>query len=95
MADSPAKPRPKTTAWRWSVRGLLALATLIILGLVGAAIWLDSDAGHRFIISQVEALEPENGLRIRIADIAHRIDQSLDVTGGSALEIQYQATEAA
>ncbi|WP_373492395.1 translocation/assembly module TamB domain-containing protein [Parasphingorhabdus sp.] len=81
MADSPDKSRPRTTAWRWSVRSLLALGTLLILGLIGAAIWLDSDAGHRFIISQVEGLEPADGLRIRIADIDGSIYSRTQVQG--------------
>ncbi len=69
MTESAKKPRFKLMTWRWPMRSLLALAALVILGLVGTAIWLDSDSGHRFIIRQVEALEPANGLRIRVAEI--------------------------
>jgi translocation and assembly module TamB len=69
MTEGSEKPRFKLMTWRWPMRSLFALAALVILALVGTAIWLDSDSGHRFIIRQVEALEPDNGLRIRVAEI--------------------------
>jgi translocation and assembly module TamB len=69
MAETTDRPGTKLLIWRWSMRSLLGLVAIVMLGLVGAAMWLDSDSGHRFIIDQVEALEPEDGLRIRIADI--------------------------
>lgn len=81
MAESSGKPRFKLMTWRWPLRSLLALTVLIILGLVGAAIWLDSDSGHRFIINQVEALEPANGLRIGIAEIDGSIYGKGEVQG--------------
>ncbi|MEQ8745088.1 translocation/assembly module TamB domain-containing protein [Parasphingorhabdus sp.] len=71
----------KKKAWRWPMRSLLALAVLAIVSVVGAAIWLDSDSGHRFIIDQVEALEPANGLRIRVADIEGSIYGKAEVQG--------------
>ncbi len=42
---------------------------LFLMAVIGGALWLNSENGHRFIIAQVEALEPENGLRIDIGDI--------------------------
>ena len=81
MAESPEKPRFKLMTWRWPMRSLLTLAAILILGLAGAAIWLDSDSGHRFIIGQVEALDPDNGLRIRIADIEGSIYGKAEVQG--------------
>lgn len=69
MAEAKDRPGTKLLIWRWSMRSLLGLVAIVMLGLVGAAMWLDSDSGHRFIIDQVEALEPEDGLRIRIAEI--------------------------
>ena len=81
MAESPDKPRSKLLTWRWPMRSLVALAVLLILGLIGAAIWLDSDSGHRFIIRQVEAQAPENGLRIRIDDIEGSIYAGAQVQG--------------
>ncbi|ASK88266.1 translocation/assembly module TamB domain-containing protein [Sphingorhabdus sp. SMR4y] len=69
MTETGDNSRSRLPIWRWSLRGLFGLAAIVLLGLVGGAMWLDSDSGHRFIIDQVEALEPEDGLRIRIADI--------------------------
>ncbi|WP_339823701.1 translocation/assembly module TamB domain-containing protein [uncultured Parasphingorhabdus sp.] len=69
MTDGTEKPRSGLMTWRWPMRSLIGLAVLAILGLIGAALWLDSDSGHRYIIDQVEALEPDSGLRIGIAEI--------------------------
>ena len=60
---------------------LLGLAVLAGLALAGAALWLDSDAGHRFIIGQVEALAPETGLRIRVGEIDGSIYSEAEVMG--------------
>tara|TARA_R110000824_G_scaffold3839_6_gene18351 strand:- start:3161 stop:7330 length:4170 start_codon:yes stop_codon:yes gene_type:complete len=73
MTETTDSPRFKLMTWRWPMRSLLGLVAILVLAIVGAAIWLDSNAGHRFIIDQVEALEPDNGLRIRI----ERIDGSI------------------
>ncbi|WP_323799895.1 translocation/assembly module TamB domain-containing protein [Parasphingorhabdus sp.] len=81
MAEHTETSGAKKKAWRWPMRSLLALAVLAIVAVVGAAIWLDSDSGHRFIIDQVEALEPANGLRIRIADIEGSIYGKAEVQG--------------
>ena len=76
MAESTGK-----SGFRLITRSLLAILVLIILGLVGAALWLDSDSGHRYIIDQIEAQEPDNGLRIRIADIEGSIYGKAKVQG--------------
>ena len=81
MAKHTETSGAKNKAWRWPMRSLLALAVLAIVAVVGAAIWLDSDSGHRFIIDQVEALEPANGLRIRVADIEGSIYGKAEVQG--------------
>ncbi|MBQ0772843.1 MAG: translocation/assembly module TamB, partial [Sphingomonadales bacterium] len=81
MAEHTETSGAKKKAWRWPMRSLLALAVLAIVSVVGAAIWLDSDSGHRFIIDQVEALEPANGLRIRVADIEGSIYGKAEVQG--------------
>ena len=81
MAEHTETSGAKKKAWRWPMRSLLALAVLAIVAVVGAAIWLDSDSGHRFIIDQVEALEPANGLRIRVADIEGSIYGKAEVQG--------------
>ncbi|WP_286959268.1 hypothetical protein, partial [Shewanella sp. CG_4_10_14_0_8_um_filter_42_13] len=81
MAESRAKPGFKLMTWRWPLRSLVALVAVIIGVVIGAAVWLDSDSGHRFIIDQVEALEPDNGLRIGIAAIDGSIYGQADVQG--------------
>ncbi|WP_417619635.1 translocation/assembly module TamB domain-containing protein [Parasphingorhabdus sp.] len=81
MAEHTETSGAKKKAWRWPKRSLLALAILAIVSVLGAAIWLDSDSGHRFIIDQVEALEPANGLRIRVADIEGSIYGKAEVQG--------------
>ena len=81
MAESTESSASRSRRWRWPLRGLLALALLALVGLVGAAIWLDSDAGHRFIIGQVEGLEPETGLRIRVGEIDGSIYSEANVKG--------------
>lgn len=81
MTESPEKPRFNLMTGRWPMRSLLGILVLIILGLVGTALWLDSDSGHRYIIDQIEAQEPENGLRIRIADIEGSIYGRAKVQG--------------
>ncbi|MEO9600256.1 translocation/assembly module TamB domain-containing protein [Parasphingorhabdus sp.] len=84
MAESTEKYPYKLMTWRWPLRSLLGLVAVVILGLVGTAFWLDSDSGHRYIIDQVEALEPESGLRIRIQDIDGSIYGKADI---KALEL--------
>ncbi len=81
MTESTKNSRFKLMTWRWPMRSLLGILVLVILGLVGTAIWLDSDSGHRYIINQIEAQEPENGLRIRIADIEGSIYGKAKVQG--------------
>lgn len=52
----------------------LIIALLVLAGIVAAALAaLDTGAGHRFIIEQVEKQAPESGLRVRIG----RIDGSI------------------
>lgn len=57
-----AKPNMIRTIWL-SIVGIVAF---LLIGIVGAAYWLDSDSGHEFIVDQIEDLEPEDGLRIKI-----------------------------
>ncbi|MEP2102617.1 MAG: translocation/assembly module TamB domain-containing protein [Parasphingorhabdus sp.] len=56
--------------------GLLLLAAI---ALAAGAYWLDSDSGHEFIIREVEALEPSDGLRIRIGDINGSIYNEMEI----------------
>lgn len=60
--------------------GLLGTVLLIaITVLAGAAYWLDSDSGHAFIINKVEALEPEDGLRIKIGAIEGSVYGEMEI----------------
>ena len=58
---------------------VLAIIGLLAIGTVGAAYWLDSDSGHDFIIEQVEGLEPEDGLRIKIGELDGSIFNSTKI----------------
>lgn len=71
-----AKPRSR---FRRVFLALSAIALLTIIALVGTAIWLDSDSGHAFIIKKVEALEPEDGLRINMAGIEGSIYGEMEI----------------
>lgn len=77
-ADAPMTAEPNAIAprrsWpiavlRWAGLGLLGLVLLLALFLAG----LNSDAGRRFVVTQVEKYEFENGMKIGIG----RLDGSL------------------
>jgi len=61
--------KPKGRGWRVAAGALLA----VILLVGGALLWLDSQAGHRFIVRQVQGLTFENGMTIAV----ERIDGSI------------------
>ncbi|QCB54761.1 hypothetical protein E5675_10170 [Sphingopyxis sp. PAMC25046] len=68
--SAPAKPRSWPMAvLRWTGLGLLGLVLLFALFLIG----LNSDAGRRFVVTQIEKYEFENGMKIGIG----RLDGSL------------------
>lgn len=72
IGEEAARERPARKRWgwkRWTLAGILSLFGLIILTLLA----LDTPPGRRFIIDRIEALEPANGMRIRIG----RIDGSI------------------
>ena len=57
---------------RWFSRlAKWAIGILLALGLAAAAlmVFLDTDAGHRFLADRVAALSPSSGLKIRIGGI--------------------------
>lgn len=60
------KTRNAQTTWRTIRIGLLALILVFGVGVAGLVLWLDSNSGHDFIISQVEDLERDDGLQIEI-----------------------------
>lgn len=65
----PPAPRPRR-AWdgRWQrwVVGVLAALLLIV---VGALAWLDTNGGHRFLASRVATIKSSSGLRIQVGGI--------------------------
>lgn len=72
-----AKPTSKV---RLAITALLAsILLLFVIALAGTAYWLDSENGHAFIIDQVEALEPEDGLRIGIGGIKGSIYSEMEI----------------
>ncbi|MEM1132827.1 MAG: translocation/assembly module TamB domain-containing protein [Pseudomonadota bacterium] len=62
----------RKSRWRWPRRFGIALV-LLVATLILLALGLDTQPGHRFVVNRIEALELENGLRIRM----ERIDGSI------------------
>ncbi len=67
MHAEASKPKGKARRTIWTI--LLAVLAFLAVGIIGGAFWFDSDSGHEFIIDQVEALEPEDGLRVKIGAV--------------------------
>ncbi|AUW58365.1 hypothetical protein C1T17_09875 [Sphingobium sp. SCG-1] len=64
--EQPAIRVRQRSAWqRWVVGVLL----VVLLAVAGAAVWLDTGAGHRFLISRIERVAPKSGLRIKVGGI--------------------------
>ncbi|WP_340265275.1 translocation/assembly module TamB domain-containing protein [Sphingobium mellinum] len=69
MADQPpeAKKARRHRAWdgpwqRWIVGGL----AFFLLVAAAALVWLDTPAGHRFLVSRIAGISPPSGLRIHV-----------------------------
>ncbi len=71
MADTEIRSEVATyRSWPHKVAiGLGAFVALLIVVLISGYFWLDSSGGHKFVKSQVEALEFENGMQIGIGGI--------------------------
>ncbi|MET0372398.1 MAG: translocation/assembly module TamB domain-containing protein [Sphingobium sp.] len=69
-----AERLPSRRAWdgRWQ-RWLLAGVVSLVLILASAVAWLDTEGGHRFLVSRLERVQPASGLRIHV----DRIDGSI------------------
>ncbi len=68
VADEALQPRK--SPWRQKRVWIpLLLLALLLIAAFGAVRWIDSAAGHRYIIAQIEKQRPENGLRIGIGAI--------------------------
>ncbi|NNC72051.1 MAG: translocation/assembly module TamB [Sphingomonadaceae bacterium] len=75
--DSKAAPPRKRWGWkRWAISGAAGLVAMAILALIA----IDTPPGRRFIIDQIEAMEPANGMRIRIGRIDGSIYGSMTIS---------------
>lgn len=93
MADAVAPPAPPAPAhpaapphrpWRGVARVLSAMVlTVLVLAalLYGAVRWLDTDAGHRFLVRQVPLYRPQSGLTVRLDRIDGSIFGAATLTG--------------
>ncbi|MEJ7933438.1 translocation/assembly module TamB domain-containing protein [Sphingobium sp. AN558] len=70
MEREQSAPPPRRRVWdgAWQ-RRLAAFLGALLLIMVGALVWLDSGAGHRFLVSRIVALQPPSGLRIAVDGI--------------------------
>ncbi len=64
-----ALTRPARRRWSRFSLALLGLLLLLVAFAIGAVRWIDTKAGHRFMIERIEAMRPASGLRIRVGDI--------------------------
>jgi translocation and assembly module TamB len=75
VIEGPARPpRSRTRIWLMRiVKALIVLALVLALGLAAFLAFLDTEAGHRFIVNRIAAMTSPTGLKIRIG----RIDGSI------------------
>ena len=64
-ASPPPAPRRRSWLWYWSTR----ILALVVGAMVLSAVLLNTPIGHRFVADRIAALEPANGLRIKIGRI--------------------------
>lgn len=74
-----ATKRRRRPVRRGSLLALGALLVVVALAMTAVAYWLDSDSGHEFLIKRVEAIEPENGMRIGIGAIKGSIYREMEI----------------
>jgi translocation and assembly module TamB len=73
-AGAEKPPRSRGRRWTGAIAKFLALiAVLALIGVAALVAFLDTAAGHRFIVDRIAAMTPASGLRIRIG----RIDGSI------------------
>ena len=78
-AEAPAPPARRKRRWHWLSMTVLLLVAALLLAIWGGVRWLDSSAGHRFIIGQIARWEPVTGLRVTVGSIEGKIFKSLTV----------------
>jgi translocation and assembly module TamB len=64
---APERPR-RALRWRIAKWVAIALATLIALA-AAFLLWLNTEAGHRFIVDRINAIETTSGFKIRVGRI--------------------------
>ena len=69
--DAPVAPRRRRRPWFGIV--VLAVLALLLVGIWGGVRWLDTPAGHRFVMRQIENWRPASGLRISVGSIEGRL----------------------
>jgi translocation and assembly module TamB len=70
--------RRRALGWRIAKWAGIVLATLVAL-LAAFLLWLNSDAGHRFIVDKINAMETTSGLKIHVGRIEGSIFSRLTV----------------
>ena len=70
--ETPEEPVPARRRARWPRRLFIAAVSLVLL-VFAALAYLDTSAGHRFLVRQIAAQHPSTGLRIAVG----RIDGSI------------------
>lgn len=83
--DTPPEPVLEPSTGSWSTRrqvflGIGAVFVAILLALVGGYFWLDTRSGHDFIARQIEGLQFENGMKIRVGEIGGSIYDKPTIT---------------
>lgn len=76
-APAPTAPAPRKRRWSWLGMALLVLVAVLLLAIWGGARWIDSQAGHRFLIRQIAQWEPVTGLRVTVGSIEGRVFKSM------------------
>lgn len=71
----PETPRRRPRRW-FGYAVLTLLAALLIAGWA-AVRWIDTEAGHRFIIRQIASWQPVTGLRVTVGSIEGRVFTSM------------------
>jgi len=83
MAAAPQPPDPPTEApaprrqRRWLGYTVLTLLVALLITGWAAVRWIDTEAGHRFLIRQIAGWQPASGLRVSVGSIEGRVFKSM------------------